>query len=157
MRENQIPEWDFNKRKQQILKDCSEIGWDGYKNTPPADEETLNFAIKTANTLKKYFFKNGITLDRPILSPFGDLEFVNYELGYTLMLSCEAPDYYDLYGNNEYRNWKNKDQAEITIFNPSLNRKILGLFAKWCNKQENIDWAIEIKEKEIKENQEGKK
>jgi hypothetical protein len=133
--------WDFEKRKQYLLKNCNFKGWDGY-DADSVKENELNYVIKMANELNDYFNQKSIKIKKPHLFPLSSLEFHSFDFGYSMSI-----DFYDTdivaYGRNKCRNWRNTEEREFNISNKPITRRILGLFAKWL-KEKKAEWEIEI-------------
>lgn len=125
------------------MNECNFDGWDGY-NAPSVSEEEIDLGIEMANELRLYFEENGIDIDKPYLSPYGDLDFYSYERGYGMFIDFYPEDgFISAYGRNKCRNWKNKKERELRTSNDKITRKILVLFAKWLENKK-ADWCIEI-------------
>lgn len=143
-------EWDFEKRKQFILKNCNFKGWDGY-DSEPTHKNWINQGIKTANEIREYFEEHQINIKEPFLSPLGDLDFQDFEKGFTIVIDFhEDNPKMAAYGQNKCRNWDNHEEIEFNISNAPITRTILGLFAKWL-KEKKAEFIIEVQKERDQE------
>jgi len=149
--------WIFDEEKAYILKNCSVKGWADDDDTEPILESTIDKAIEIALSIKKYYQERNLTIEKPMMNQCGDgsmdLDFASWEGGYSILLNYHPEEGISVYGDNEQRNWKNRDRVELRFDNSDSSRAVLGTFARWC--YENVSkrvkdcspWSIEVQQK----------